>query len=48
MSAAVRLRLALGLLLVGGVLLVVGFTRGEADVVMRKAVYICMECIGLG
>ncbi|MDO4439129.1 MAG: CD1871A family CXXC motif-containing protein [Eubacteriales bacterium] len=25
-----------------------GFRSGEADVMFRKAIYICMECIGLG
>ncbi len=28
--------------------LAIGVWRGEAEVVLRKAVNICMECIGLG
>ncbi|MDO4552816.1 MAG: CD1871A family CXXC motif-containing protein [Bacillota bacterium] len=28
--------------------LLIGVGRGEAAVVLRKAVTICMECIGLG
>ena len=36
---------ALGL---GAVLLALGVWRGEAAVVLQKAVLICMECIGLG
>ncbi len=28
--------------------IVYGFMRGEADVVLNKAVNICLECIGLG
>ena len=33
---------------VGAVLLAAGLWRGEHEVVLRKAVRICMECIGLG
>ena len=36
---------ALGL---GAVMLGLGVWRGEAAVVLQKAVLICMECIGLG
>ena len=39
---------ALALLVLGAVFLAVGVWRGEAEVVFRKAVNICMECIGLG
>ena len=35
--------LALSLLLIGA-----GIFRGEADVVLQKAVNLCMECIGIG
>ncbi len=28
--------------------IIYGFTRGEAGVVLNKAVNICLECIGLG
>ena len=41
-------RLALALLVLGAVLTAVGVWRGEAETVFRKAVNICMECIGLG
>lgn len=37
---------ALLLLAIGFILL--GIFRGEAEAVFRKAIIICMECIGLG
>ena len=39
---------ALALLVLGAAFLSIGVWRGEAQVVFRKAVNICMECIGLG
>lgn len=32
----------------GIVFLAVGIFRGEMDIVLRKAVNICLECIGIG
>jgi hypothetical protein len=40
------LRLCIALLAVG--FLVYGMRRGEVALVLKKAVRICMECIGLG
>lgn len=40
--------LCAALLLTGAAFIVLGIYRGEAETVLRKAVYICMECIGLG
>ena len=37
-----------GLIMLALALVVVGMLRGEDTVVWRKAVNICMECIGLG
>ena len=39
---------ALALLVLAAVFLAIGVWRGETEVVLRKAVNICMECIGLG
>lgn len=41
-------RIALGLSMLGVLFLILGLVRGEDTVVWRKAVNICMECIGLG
>jgi hypothetical protein len=36
-------------LLIGGlVFLVIGLARGDAEQVFRKAVFVCLECIGIG
>ncbi len=41
-------KIAAGLLLAAAALFVwIGVSRGEAAVVLQKAVLICMECIGL-
>lgn len=39
---------ALALLAIAALFLVVGVWREETEQVFRKAVNICMECIGLG
>ena len=39
---------ALLLLALGLALLIFGLARGEGEIVFRKAVNICLECIGLG
>lgn len=48
MSFLRRNRAAVLLVLMGVFLLAIGVWRGEAEVVLRKAINICMECIGLG
>ena len=48
MSERNRTILAAGLTLLGAVCLLLGILRGEDTVVWRKAVNVCMECIGLG
>lgn len=44
----VRRALRWGILLAAVGFLVWGIQRGEAAVVLRKAINICFECIGLG
>lgn len=36
------------IILVGAAFIIVGVCDGEAGSVLRKAVAICMECIGIG
>lgn len=40
--------IALAAIAVAAVFLAIGVWRGEAEVVLRKSINICMECIGLG
>lgn len=35
-------------LVTGAAFVVIGLLRGEAGVVLQKAVRICLECIGIG
>ncbi len=48
MSFVKRNRTAFALLLLAVCFVALGVWRGEAEVVFRKAVNICLECIGLG
>lgn len=48
MSFLRKNRSAAAVLLIGVLFVAVGVWRGEVEVVFRKAVNICMECIGLG
>ncbi len=48
MSFIKKNKAALFLLVAGTAFLAVGVWRGEVETVFRKAVNICMECIGLG
>jgi hypothetical protein len=40
--------ITLGAFVAGFAFLVFGIFRGEVDVVLRKAVNVCLECIGIG
>jgi hypothetical protein len=45
----ISIRLIRILLIPAGILfLVLGICRQEAETVMMKAIYICLECIGIG
>lgn len=36
------------LMAAGGVLIALGVYRGEVRTVLQKAIYICLECVGIG
>lgn len=40
--------LRIGLLCLAALFIVLGLSRGEAAIVLKKAVNLCLECIGLG
>ena len=48
MSDKRRLLIAGTVLAAGAAFLVIGISRGELDTVFRKAINICLECIGIG
>lgn len=43
-----REKLRWRILCIGAACLVYGLARGEASIVLAKAVRVCLECIGLG
>lgn len=48
MNSTWRKRLALAVAGLGLAFLCIGMARGENAVILRKAINICMECIGIG
>ena len=48
MSERKKSIIAVSVIVLGIAFLVFGIYRGEVDVVLRKAVNICLECIGIG
>lgn len=43
-----KTRITAAVMAAGLLLIAVGVWRGEAEIILRKAIQICMECIGLG
>ncbi len=39
---------AIIIIIIGAVFIAIGAWRGEIEAIFRKAINICMECIGLG
>ena len=48
MSERKKSIIAVSVIVLGIAFLAFGIYRGEVDVVLRKAVNICLECIGIG
>ncbi len=48
MFKAVKPVVQVALLIVGVAMVCFGVMRGEADVVLAKAIRLCLECIGIG
>ena len=48
MSKRMRHRTAAALILLAAVLIAAGVLRGDPSAVMNKAIFICLECIGVG
>lgn len=44
----IRLLVPATLILAGAAFMLIGIERGEVGVVLRKAINICLECIGIG
>ncbi|MDR1444924.1 MAG: hypothetical protein LBI94_08605 [Treponema sp.] len=47
-SGVIQRALPLFLLFLGTALVIAGIAAGDAELVFRKAVFICLECIGIG
>ena len=48
MNLNYRRRIQFGLLIVALMMIGYGAVRGEAAVVLNKAIKICLECVGIG
>lgn len=48
MTRARRAAVPVILICAGAAMIVLGILSGELTVILRKAIYICLECIGIG
>ena len=48
MSHGKKAAAQIALLLVGAAMLCFGIWRGEAEMVLSKAIKLCLECVGIG
>jgi len=45
---SIRIGIRIFLLVAGVSMMILGFANGEPGVILRKAVIVCLECIGVG
>jgi hypothetical protein len=48
MTERIKSIISTALIAIGLIFIIVGISRGEAEVVFQKAINICLECIGIG
>ena len=48
MSCGKKATVQIALLMVGAAMLCFGIWRGEAAMVLSKAIKLCLECVGIG
>ena len=49
MTSKIKLQNIISIIIAGGIaLMIFGILQGELQAIMRKAVMICLECIGIG
>jgi len=48
LNKTVHIILPVVILLVGVTLMILGIVRGETQEIFRKAIRVCLECIGIG